>query len=129
MYASCIKFVQQHMCFLKEDNCLIAVSGASIYMGQSCSLIRSKASNTSSPTNGASSSPDPKNKKRSSSMAPPVIVSPSGKHTATLIFLHGLGDTGHGWASSLAEVRQGHVKIVCPTANTIPVTLNSGKKN
>ena len=63
--------------------------------------------------------------KRSSKMAP-VVVSPSGKHTATLIFLHGLGDTGHGWASTLAEVRQSHVKIVCPTANTIPVTLNSG---
>lgn len=56
----------------------------------------------------------------------PVTVSPSGKHTATLIFLHGLGDTGHGWASSLADVRQSHVKIICPTANTIPVTLNSG---
>jgi len=63
--------------------------------------------------------------KRSSKMAP-VVVSPSGKHTATLIFLHGLGDTGHGWASTLAEVRQSHVRIVCPTANTIPVTLNSG---
>lgn len=63
--------------------------------------------------------------KRSSKMAP-VVVSPSGKHTATLIFLHGLGDTGHGWASTLAEVRQSHVKIVCPTANTIPVTLNLG---
>ena len=34
----------------------------------------------------------------------PVIVSPSGKHTATLIFLHGLGDTGHGWASSLGTI-------------------------
>lgn len=56
----------------------------------------------------------------------PVVVSPSGKHTATLIFLHGLGDTGHGWASTLAEIRQSHVKVVCPTANTIPVTLNSG---
>jgi len=56
----------------------------------------------------------------------PVVVSASGKHTATLIFLHGLGDTGHGWASSLAEVRQPHVKIVCPTAPVQPVTLNSG---
>ena len=57
----------------------------------------------------------------------PVVVSASGKHTATLIFLHGLGDTGHGWASSLADVRSSHVKIVCPTAQTMPVTLNSGK--
>jgi lysophospholipase-2 len=59
-------------------------------------------------------------------MSPPVIVSASGKHTATLIFLHGLGDTGHGWASTLADVRESHVRIVCPTAATIPVTLNSG---
>jgi lysophospholipase-2 len=58
----------------------------------------------------------------------PVVVSPSGKHTATFIFLHGLGDTGHGWASTLADVRQSHVKIICPTANTIPVTLNSGNR-
>lgn len=56
----------------------------------------------------------------------PVVISPSGKHTATLIFCHGLGDTGHGWASTLADVRQGHVKIICPTADTMPVTLNSG---
>ena len=57
----------------------------------------------------------------------PVVISPSGKHTATLIFCHGLGDTGHGWASTLADVRQSHVKIICPTAETMPVTLNSGK--
>jgi len=96
-------------------------------MGQSCS-IRSN-SNSPPPTDSAGGSPSlsKKGKKaeEKAKMAP-VIVSPSGKHTATLIFLHGLGDTGHGWASSLAEVRQSHVKIVCPTANTIPVTLNSG---
>ena len=57
----------------------------------------------------------------------PVVVSASGRHTATLIFLHGLGDTGHGWASSLADVRPSHLKIVCPTAQVMPVTLNSGK--
>lgn len=56
----------------------------------------------------------------------PVVVSARGKHTGTLIFLHGLGDTGHGWASSLAEIRSDNMRIVCPTAPTIPVTLNSG---
>ena len=25
----------------------------------------------------------------------------SGKHTSTIVFLHGLGDTGHGWADNL----------------------------
>ncbi len=58
-----------------------------------------------------------------------VVISASGKHTATLIFLHGLGDTGHGWASTLAEVRPHNLKIVCPTAPTVPVTLNSGEKD
>ena len=58
--------------------------------------------------------------------SPPVIISPSSQHTASLIFLHGLGDTGHGWASSLAAIRPSHVKIICPTAAKMPVTLNSG---
>ena len=65
--------------------------------------------------------------KTANSKMAPVVISPSGKHTATLIFCHGLGDTGHGWASTLADVRQSHVKIICPTAETMPVTLNSGK--
>lgn len=59
-----------------------------------------------------------------------VIPALAGGPQTTLIFLHGLGDTGHGWASSLAdEVRSSsgaNCKIICPTANTIPVTLNSG---
>lgn len=55
-----------------------------------------------------------------------VILSASGKHTSSLIFLHGLGDTGHGWASTLAEIRSDNMRIICPTAPTVPVTLNSG---
>ena len=49
--------------------------------------------------------------------SPPVIISPSSQHTASLIFLHGLGDTGHGWASSLAAIRPSHLKAICPTAD------------
>lgn len=59
-------------------------------------------------------------------MAGKVVIEASAKHTATVIFLHGLGDTGHGWASSLAEIKPSHIKLICPTAPTIPVTLNSG---
>ena len=57
---------------------------------------------------------------------PPVVVNAKARHTATLIFLHGLGDTGHGWAAGMASIRPDFLKIVCPTAPTIPVTLNSG---
>ena len=54
-----------------------------------------------------------------------VVLAPSGEHTATIIFLHGLGDTGHTWASAIKNIRPSHVKIICPTANQIPVTINS----
>ena len=56
----------------------------------------------------------------------PVVLAPKGRHTATVIFLHGLGDTGHGWAGGFDEIKEDHIKYVFPTANTIPVTLNGG---
>lgn len=58
--------------------------------------------------------------------ASPVVIAATAKHTATLIFLHGLGDTGHGWASGMGSIRPPHVKVICPTAPTMPVTLNGG---
>ncbi|XP_068189616.1 acyl-protein thioesterase 2 [Antennarius striatus] len=51
-------------------------------------------------------------------------VTVSGKETAAVIFLHGLGDSGCGWADSLTEIRLPHVKFICPHAPKIPVTLN-----
>jgi predicted esterase len=56
----------------------------------------------------------------------PVVLKARGQHTATLIFLHGLGDTGHGWAGMLNTVRPDYLKIVCPNAPSIPVTMNQG---
>lgn len=56
----------------------------------------------------------------------PVVVPASSEHTASLIFLHGLGDTGHGWASTLSTIKPSGVKLICPSANKMPVTLNSG---
>jgi len=49
-----------------------------------------------------------------------------GKHSATLIFLHGLGDTGDGWLSMLSEICPSHIKIICPNAPVTPVSLNFG---
>lgn len=56
----------------------------------------------------------------------PVVIAATAKHTTTLIFLHGLGDTGHGWASAMAAIKSPHMKVICPTAPTMPVTLNAG---
>jgi len=55
----------------------------------------------------------------------------TGKHTATLIFLHGLGDTGHGWCDQLHTVLSSslnYLKIICPNAPIAPVTLNGGAR-
>jgi len=56
----------------------------------------------------------------------PVILKPRIKQTASMIFLHGLGDTGHGWAGLLNTIRPDHLKVICPTAPVIPITLNLG---
>uniref|UniRef100_A0A3Q3NAC8 Acyl-protein thioesterase 1 n=1 Tax=Labrus bergylta TaxID=56723 RepID=A0A3Q3NAC8_9LABR len=54
----------------------------------------------------------------------PAIVPAARKATAAVIFLHGLGDTGHGWAEAFAGIRIPHVKYICPHAPTQPVSLN-----
>ncbi|XP_077365503.1 acyl-protein thioesterase 1 [Festucalex cinctus] len=54
----------------------------------------------------------------------PAIVPAARKATAAVIFLHGLGDTGHGWAEAFGGIKSSHVKYICPHAPTMPVTLN-----
>uniref|UniRef100_A0A452DZE9 Acyl-protein thioesterase 1 n=1 Tax=Capra hircus TaxID=9925 RepID=A0A452DZE9_CAPHI len=44
----------------------------------------------------------------------PAIVPAARKATAAVIFLHGLGDTGHGWAEAFAGIRSSHIKYICP---------------
>ncbi|KAJ1918783.1 hypothetical protein H4219_002402 [Mycoemilia scoparia] len=59
---------------------------------------------------------------------PPIVVSALKKHTATMIMLHGLGDTGHGW-SFLAQYMRAyipHVKFIFPNAPVRPISLNGG---
>jgi len=71
--------------------------------------------------------PQPEIGNNMASAAAPVVIHATAKHTATVFFLHGLGDTGHGWAQAFAMINKSpHVKYVCPTAPTIPVTLNGG---
>ena len=43
-----------------------------------------------------------------------------------MIFLHGLGDSGNGWAPTISAIKPPCVKLVCPSANKMAVTLNSG---
>lgn len=57
-----------------------------------------------------------------------VEIPATARHSATLIFLHGLGDTGHGWAEHFRALKLKHVKCICPTASMQSVTLNGGLK-
>ena len=48
----------------------------------------------------------------------PVILRPRIKQASSLIFLHGLGDTGHGWAGILNKIRPDHLKVSIPRHST-----------
>ncbi|GMH33009.1 hypothetical protein BSKO_00843 [Bryopsis sp. KO-2023] len=58
----------------------------------------------------------------------PVVKRAGKEHKATVFMLHGLGDTGHGWAdvASMWGASLQDVKFVFPTAPTRPITLNMG---
>ena len=60
----------------------------------------------------------------------PIVVPPpeGGETKAVCIFLHGLGDTGHGWADVAGQMPFEGVKWIFPTAPTIPITLNGGMR-
>jgi predicted esterase len=53
---------------------------------------------------------------------------PNGEHTATLVWLHGLGDSAYGFVPyfSKPKLRFPTLKIVLPTATQMPVTVNHG---
>ncbi|XP_061294736.1 acyl-protein thioesterase 1 isoform X3 [Bos javanicus] len=55
----------------------------------------------------------------------PAIVPAARKATAAVIFLHGLGDTGHGWAEAFAGIRSAHIKYICPHAS---IELTAARK-
>lgn len=60
----------------------------------------------------------------------PIIVpaTRSVPHTATIVFLHGLGDTGAGWkqVAQMLSQQVPHIKWVLPTAPTMRVTMARG---
>ncbi|KAK9895164.1 Phospholipase/carboxylesterase [Cystobasidium minutum MCA 4210] len=57
-----------------------------------------------------------------------IVVPARSAHSATVIFSHGLGDTGHGWSFLAEQLGSSfpHVKWIFPHAPIIPITLNMG---
>lgn len=62
-------------------------------------------------------------------MSAPLAVPAMNRHTATVIFLHGLGDQGAGWIDLAVNWRRRQkfteTKFIFPNAPSIPVTLVS----
>ncbi|KAF8376654.1 hypothetical protein HHK36_031676 [Tetracentron sinense] len=54
------------------------------------------------------------------------VVKPKGKHQATIVWLHGLGDNGSSWSQLLETLPLPNIKWICPTAPTRPVALFGG---
>ncbi|KAJ7693823.1 Phospholipase/carboxylesterase/thioesterase [Mycena rosella] len=57
-----------------------------------------------------------------------IAVPALSKHTATVIFVHGLGDTGSGWkpVADMFKTSLPHVKWVLPHSPSMAVTANGG---
>jgi len=64
------------------------------------------------------------------SRSKPLVIQFANKTptTASVIFMHGLGDTAYGWKDAAEYLHQQnpHIKFILPTAPTRPVTLNMG---
>ncbi|XP_044495991.1 acyl-protein thioesterase 2 [Mangifera indica] len=54
------------------------------------------------------------------------VVRPKGKHQATIVWLHGLGDNGSSWSQLLEGLPLPNIKWICPTAPTCPVAILGG---
>ncbi|KLL02036.1 MAG: hypothetical protein MRERC_5c058 [Mycoplasmataceae bacterium RC_NB112A] len=57
-----------------------------------------------------------------------LTIEPTQKHTATLIFLHGLGDKAENWEEILRPLAENypHFKFIIPQAPWISVSMNYG---
>lgn len=67
----------------------------------------------------------------SDTLLPYVEINPSQTPTATVIWLHGLGDSGHGFAPIVPELQlpdSMSVRFVFPHAPERPVTINNGMR-
>lgn len=61
----------------------------------------------------------------------PQTSTQSQPHTATVIWLHGLGDSGNGFAPIVPELKlptSSTVRFIFPHAPEIPVTINGGMR-
>jgi len=64
-----------------------------------------------------------------SELLPAAIVDTASSPDASVIWMHGLGDTGHGWSAVVPELELPGslaVRFLFPHAPSMPVTINQG---
>ncbi len=67
----------------------------------------------------------------SESLLPCVEINPTQEATACVIWLHGLGDSGHGFAPIVPELKlpdEPAIRFLFPHAPERPVTINNGMR-
>jgi len=57
-----------------------------------------------------------------------IIKNATGKHSATVIFLHGLGDSVTGWSEMADAMNMGWTKFIFPKAANKAVSIHGGAK-
>ena len=59
-----------------------------------------------------------------------VSIKPTARHTASVIFLHGLGDSGHGWSEvgQMLQPALPNVHWIFPHSPERPITVNGGAR-
>ena len=57
-----------------------------------------------------------------------VVVEPTSTHTGTVIWLHGLGASGHDFEDIPPLLELDHIRYVFPHAPVMPVTINNGMR-
>jgi len=63
------------------------------------------------------------------STVPPLVIRPLSKHTASIIWFHGLGSNGYDFKNEMeGSLRFPHIKYILPHAATRPFSLYDGTK-
>lgn len=77
-------------------------------------------------TNYPTGSTGARNARRSFEFGRTHVIRPKGRHLATIVWLHGLGDNGASASQLVESLPLPNVKWICPTAPTRPVALLGG---
>nr|VDC79077.1 unnamed protein product [Brassica rapa] len=89
-------------------------------------LLHSIACHPTMSLSGAAAVGSSRNLRKAVEFGKTHVVRPKGKHQATIVWLHGLGDNGSSWSQILETLPLPNIKWICPTAPSQPISLFGG---